>query len=62
MAEHKAQRKKRHLSICLEAGFRPPLSQVYVLGAQMFQSTPCWNWDTPKAGWFLLMENQSING
>jgi len=26
--EHKAQRKNRRLSICLEAGFRPPFSGV----------------------------------
>ena len=28
--EHKTQRKKRRLSICLEAGFRPPPSQAYI--------------------------------
>ena len=29
--EHKAQRKKRRLSICLEAGFRPPLLRSGIL-------------------------------
>ena len=29
--EHKAQRKKRRLNICLEAGFRPPSQVSYII-------------------------------
>eukprot|EP00435_Cladocopium_sp_Y103_P068763 s255_g32.t1 len=57
-AEHTAQRKKRRLSICLEAGFRPPFSQALIAYSHALE------WDENSApmcdefGQFLLAHNQ----